>query len=1516
MGFRREVRDLMTGLCAGGSEATGRPGTSTRARRHRRCELSTVAGACALLAIAYAFALGGSPALAATGHEFRSSLSEAPVGTHLQEPGALAVDHADGQLFVADPATGMVDVFSSGGAYVTQFGGGALLAAGMAVDEASGEVYVADSYQDAVLVYKPNGSGSYQLLSEWSGEHLPGEEFGEVAAVAVDNSKGAFAGDVYVLDGENPEISVGAVDVLKPKPAGPEEAQEGEFQRRISSPKLEAPNALALDAATGRVLVGDSEKGEIYVFSAEGALEEKLTGKGQPFGSFRGKEEEGNNIDALAVEEASGDIYVAEAQHHVMSQYGPEGQWLGWVTSAAAGQALQEPRGVALDASGELYLADAGARLVDVFGSAVVVPDVATGKATKPARTTAILNAVVDGDGKAAKYSFQWGASEALGQSTAPQSGGPGEEAFVSTLEGLHAGATYYFRVVGENENGANYGIIRQFTTLPAVEDLITEAATNLQPESATLAGTLKPGGVDTHYFFQWGTSISYGSQTPLLDAGSGPEKLPVQANLEGLAPNATYHYRLVGENSFGTTYAEDRSFATSGPPRISDEPPSPVGHEEATLHAKINPDELATTYRFQYGETSAYGSEAPPGGQGIGAGSTPVAVSATLSALKIGTTYHFRVIAENAAGTTAGPDQRFTTVPPALIDSESVAEVNTSEATLQSEIDPLGHDTHYYFQYGSESCQADPAGCTDLPAPPGTDIGAGETDQPASVQLKELEPGTTYYYRVLASNTLGVSEGVEHTFTTKQGVTPLALPDNRAWEMVSPPDKQGAPVEALTREGGLILASEDGNSFTYVVNGALGEETRGNRSPEWQQVFARRGPHGWSSQDIVTPSSKAKGVTLGQTPEYQYFTPDLSTALVEPAEITVDAEPPLAPGVKQSTSYLRDNETGTYMPLVTEANTAPGTVFGREVHFVSATPDLSHIVLASAVALTGPSSAPGLYEWSGGALQLVSVLPDETPAKGLIELGYSHTAADAISNDGTRIIWTTDEAEPKLGHLYMRDSATGETVELDVAHGIGEPPGAGTARFQSASSDGSRVFFTDRQRLTADSSAEPISNKPDLYECEMIEEEGTLACHLSDLTAARGENEHANVQGLLLATSQDGASTYFIAQGVLAENENGNGEQAKAGKDNLYEAHYDGAEWTTTFIATLASEDDPEWEGFRVSNTAFLTARVSPDGRYLAFMSAAPITGYDNVDVHSEKPDEEVYLYDSASARLTCVSCNPTGARPAGVLDAEGVGEGLGLLVDRRKVWFGRWLAGNIPGWTAENITGALIQSRYLSDSGRLFFNSPDDLVPAAINHKEDVYEYELSGTGTCESRSGACISLISSGASANESAFVEATPNGGSAFFVTSAQLLPQDTDTAFDIYDARECSEASPCLTPPSPAPPRCGETGTCRPAQPAQPAPLGPSLASTSPSGSGNLGSHPATAEQGTKALKATSKPLTRAQKLSNALKVCRRLRSKNKRARCETHARKLYGAKTKAGKAKRSAVAHHDGGHGR
>ncbi len=832
----------------------------------------------------------------------------------------------------------------------------------------------------------------------------------------------------------------------------------------------------------------------------------------------------------------------------------------------------------------------------------------------------------------------------------------------------------------------------------------------------------------------------------------------------------------------------------------------------------------------------------------------------------------------------------------------------------LTAQIDPSGSDTRYNFEYGATSCSEDPPACT---ATAETDIGAGFADQAENLELQNLAPGS-YHYRVTAANAHGATSSSERTFTILDTVS--GLPDSRAWEMVSPPDKH-APIEPLTGAGGWIRASEDGNALTYLADGALTEEAQSNRSPEQQQILTIRGREGWSSQDLATPQSNAQGIDPGIPPEYEFFTPDLALALTAPFGDHVLAEPPLAPEATQNTLYLRDNSplkpgaseqelynqaqnnrgylAPGYLPLLTESNVASGTQFGKQISFVDATPDLTHVVIESSVALTGSRSGPGLYEWAERKLHFVSVLPSGAAAP-FPALGYFDVHATAIAGDGARVVWTNRE-EDKAGHLFVRDIANGATLQLDAAQGGQPEPQHGSAEFQTASSDGSRVFFTDKQRLTRDSTAEPgaeNAGKADLYECEVAEENGKLACRLKDLTVDPNPGEHAAVQGLLLGANEDGSSIYLVARGVLAANESGNGETAQHGGDNLYELHHDGAGWSTTFIALLSNEDAPEWQGGEKANTTFLTARVSPSGRYLAFMTAAAPTGYDNLDQNSGKPDEEVYLYDSGTASLTCVSCDPAGTPPVGVLDSEAAGqEGLGLLVDRRRAWTGHWLAGSIPGWAAESVETALYQPRYLLDDGRLFFNSPADLVPQATNHKEDVYEYEPAGVGSCEGASGGCVALISSGTSAKESAFLEATPNGSDVFLLTVAQLLPQDTDTAFDIYDARVCTQESPCLRPPSPSPAGCSTSEVCRPAAPLEPASVGASGSATF-SGSGNL-LRPPPSNHEVSGLRTSSKPLTIAQKLSNALKACRKQHAKKKRKVCEALARRRYPPRRKA-----------------
>jgi hypothetical protein len=942
--------------------------------------------------------------------------------------------------------------------------------------------------------------------------------------------------------------------------------------------------------------------------------------------------------------------------------------------------------------------------------------------------------------------------------------------------------------------------------------------------------------------------------------------------------------------------------------------------------------------------------------------GDSPVPVTANLSGLQPGTVYHYRLDATDANGTNSGQDQEFTTLGPG-IHGESVVNVTSSSATVQAQINPDKADTTYYIQYGTSTSYG-----TDVPTPPGPSIGSGESDQGVSVPLEGLQPDTTYHYRVVAVNGVATVEGADEIFTTQLAGGALALPDGRDWELVSPPNKNAALIGALEEEGGVVQASEDGGAVTYGVAGAIGSDPAGNRAPEWSQVLSVRSSGGWSSQDIAPLHEAATGIEVGELSEYKVFSPELSLGLVEPKGETPLSPPVLKGETQEKTIYLHADapikpeaslegeaspeaiygeakKSGGYLPLITAANVPPGTKFGQKelyITFVSATPDLSHVLFISPEALTSNAFKNGqersIYEWAGGALQLVSVLPDGKPASEEAAatgralqpaVGYEEQdVRHAVSNDGSRVFWSSGARGGATGegHLYMRDVARGETIQIDVPES-GVAGSSGEPHYQTASSDGSKVFFTDQERLTADSTASSVEGDADLYECEVIEVAGgEPACKLTDVTVDHNPEENAGVQNLVLGSSEVGSYLYFVATGVLSDVANGEGERAVPGAENLYVSHYAGGEWTTRFIAALSSEDAPDWNmreeeeeaGQRyTTNSAdlrYLTARVSPDGRYVAFMSEKSLTGYDNTDANSGQRDEEVFLYDANAGRLLCASCDPTGARPVGVLDGSYL-LGHQLLVDQPEVWVERWLAGSIPGWTPMNRVSALYQSRYLSDNGRLFFDSADALSPHVttpareepINGEqvkvgtENVYEYEPQGIGSCGSSSetfsessGGCVGLISSGTSSEESAFLDASASGGDVFFLTASQLAPGDYDTALDVYDAHGCTEASPCLAAPAVPSPRCNSGESCRPAPSPQPAGLGASGSATF-SGAGNLGP----AKDG--ALPSTTakpKPLTRAQKLSQALKACRK-KPKRKRVACEKQARKKYGAKPRA-----------------
>ena len=825
---------------------------------------------------------------------------------------------------------------------------------------------------------------------------------------------------------------------------------------------------------------------------------------------------------------------------------------------------------------------------------------------------------------------------------------------------------------------------------------------------------------------------------------------------------------------------------------------------------------------------------------------------------------------------------------PPAApkVEDQSILDVASGSATFSAKVNPRGRRTEYRFEYGPTTAYGESSPIPD--ALVGSDFGAAQV----SAHPQDLLPQTLYHVRVVAHSELGSVDGEDLTFTTQPLGGELSLPDGRAWEIVSPPSKEGADI-FLDAEVPL-QAAVDGSAITYVTNVPTEPQPQGNVGGGpvgGVRVLSSRSGASWSSLDIEPPYKEAPGVTAGQGEEYKFFSTDLAYGLIVP----IGGFNPLSPEATERTPYLRSNyakgedhgqcASSCYRPLVTASNVPPGTVFGGKsgetlepIEFVGATSDLSHVLLRSnsGVALTSMSMREQLYEWSDGRLQLVSVLPSSEGGGPALEVVSNGDAMHAISSDGRRIFWWSHS---NGNALYMRDTLAQETIRLDVADGGATNTELWPARFQIASGDGSRAFFTDAERLTEDSTVK--EGLPDLYVSDVNAQAGE---RLTDLTVDHNSGEAANVQGVA-GGSDDGSYIYFVAEGVLAPGATAGrcAQHAPGATCNLYVSHNNGHGWERPkLVAVLSAEDLPDWS----SSLSRLTARVSPDGRYLSFMSNRRLTDYDTRDAVSGNADEEVYLYDAQAGKLVCASCNPTGARPSGVE------VGLDRLINGARVWEQtRWLAANIPGWTGYDLSGSQYQARYLDNRGRLFFNSSDALVPQDVNATEDVYQYEPISVGSCTTAnttyndlSGGCVSLISSGISPNESVFLDASETGGDVFFLTTAKLVSQDFDAGSDVYDAHECTSTVPCSSALVPPPP-CSTGDSCKAAPSPQPGGLGPPSSATF-AGAGNVTTPPPP--------KVARRSLSRVQKLSRALKVCTKKSKRKQRVACERLAKKRYG----------------------
>jgi DNA-binding beta-propeller fold protein YncE len=1174
---------------------------------------------------------------------------------------------------------------------------GSLEPNGIAVDQASGQTYAADSEAQAVDVFE---TSTGDQLAGLDGSLTPAGGFGARLSVAADDA----TGDVFVLDS--------ADDVVDEFDSG------GAYICQI----------------TGAAIPSASE--------CNG-----LAGSETPSGAF-------SNPDGIAVDQATGEIYVGDAADEVLDVFGSGGEYLRQISLApVAGElAASEPQGLAVsDFNGRVYLTNVVPAAVFVFDAAGSFVETMSGADT-PAGSfgaAAIVAVAVQNSSGRIFVATTDSESPALDVFDA-------EGAYLPVRFGrsfthpLGLGFDQAGGILDVGDVPAAPLVIGTFGPAAIVPDVTTSAPGAVGPHGATLNGSVGPDEIPlTECFFEWGTSTSYDHTAACVPAaGAIPADSaahPVSAELSGLQAGTTYHYRLVAANANGADQGADELLETPPPPAIGGVEAIGLTPSGADLVAQIDPQGFDTTYRFEYGTDVSYGTSIPVPDGDIGSGSGPVAVSQHVSGLTAGTTYHFRVVATNADGTTTSADHVFVFLAPE----------------------------------GGQSCPNE-----------------------------ALRTGLS-----------------------------AALPECRAYEMVTPVQKNGALIGALTF-GPVPDVSAAGDGLILGADQCFGEVAActAERVNSGTPYRFSRGEGGWGAA-ALSPSAEAFEVNT-----WWNYDADTRTSLFSmPTERDGG-----------DVFYAREPD-GSFQAIGPLAPPRPDPGFRavEAIISIAMTPDASHVVYTNDSVWPFSSGEPSksLYEYVGrnNTAPLLVAVSGGQGSHDLIsacgsQLGELEVLGSALSEDGRTVYFTSEHCPEGTGandsipvpveELFARvdnESADAHTVAISQPLALpGGLPDAGctttacrenieveanwrSAGFQRASGDGSKAFFLSPQQLTDDAGQDPEpSDHGNSAGCSSTT--GTNGCnlYLYDLDRPPGHNlldvssgaltpAGPQVQGVL-ATSPDGSHVYFVAKGVLTAQANPEGRHPVEGADNLYVYERDGAQpdGRLSFISDLLEADHDSWQN------ADQIANVTPDGRYLVFTSHAALTP----DVTRTDGAAQVYRYDALSQALTRISVGERGFND----DGNG-GAGDATIV---------------PGLAGYRHADVRSDPTMSDEGSRVSFMSSVALVPGALEsvligqgpqeepeYAQNVYEWHDGQ-----------VSLISDGrdtssqpaelcASPSSVCLIGADRSGQNVFFGTADPLVTGDTDTQEDFYDARvdggfatapqpaPC-EGEGCKGPPNPAP----------------------------------------------------------------------------------------------------------------
>ncbi|HET7590465.1 MAG TPA: fibronectin type III domain-containing protein [Solirubrobacterales bacterium] len=1315
------------------------------------------------------------------------------------------------------------------------------------------------------------------------------------AQISVDNSAGPNAGDIYVTQSPRRLVSVfspSGAYLTQITEYAPDETQEVSFAPAFGAGKWTSESTFELGdlpSACSRSSTGAiSWDGTSALLLAENVLAALETVCGR---NFRVADKATLGLPLLI--EFTNTLGNAVQPPLTCTHLSGPGASCAVVTTVpghSPSLALAEPRGVAVDAAGAFYIG-AGELRIDKYAPAASPPansdssinfgsvesfattSIGSGMcnlASGTASTAGSIFAAKCGSGAVEKrdaatgaVAYSFGAARIV--AVDPETGNPiiapastvasEYEAGVTaptvarstlTAEGTIQGIAFSKSAGDVYVSRAGSSTIDVFGPAIFPPEIKPLAASPVSGTEATLRASVNPkDDALTECKFEYGLTTAYGSTVSCAQGVPTDGNFhPASAQVNGLTPETTYHFRLLAANGAGQTQGADREFTTS--PTVATEPADPIGDTTATVNGTVNPDgSRFTTCIFEYLTADQYFANLEsPTGQAWSGPNAPQSqdcspapgsiepdfsdhpVNAALAGLAKGTTYHFRLLATKGSTTYTGSDRSFTTLGPPIVSETVPLQVDQSSATLQATVDPDGFSTIYRFEWGPTAAYGRSA-----PAELEPSLGSGTGKVFATAKIAGLQEAGTYHFRIVASNSSGMTTGPDATLETLDG---CGFVQNRCLELVSPADK-GPLAEAgeiLLKSQRLFQPAAFGSKVNYVLNPGLPDSTAGG-----EVVYqATRGGAGWQSSQLSPPTLAASPVNSNQSGVIRYSSADLGCTYFSSRQPLTEDAPRSTIEAGKENLFLRRPDA-SFVLLTPRPYADPEAT--HQLGVAGASADCERVVFFVEGSADFAGLGGGLYEWDHGVLRSISLIPGATgpvpatPGAGFgnywnavgtdcAEAGVDHGAC--VPSDESRVVFTaTSQEGTDNGRQAIFLYSGGGEDALDISQKNGGAPHDDLGAFyQTASTDTTKVFFLANYGLAGapvgpvgpcdggnGQKASPTAGTGAGCDLYLYDESRPGGERLVDLSAvATPAIEAANEGGAAVAgvldASDDGSYVYFAARGqlVLGQGDTYAENMAGEGSYNIYLSH----EGALSYVGRLAQAD---WGGngaqvgiWGSTTRPGWSSRVTPDGRHLLFQSTANVTGYESGGAL------EAYLFSAPGSgtpdgNVTCVSCRHDGRLSLGRVGQEG-----------------------LAPLTNNGLAAApLNPPRRLTDDGsEVFFWSPDALALGAEEGGLNLYEWHdgqvslltlgVSDTGQ-ELREGV----------RRQAAFAGAGADGEDIYLASPRSLEPQDFDQRLDLYDAREGGGFAPAAPPPSACDP-LGE-GSCQgagsPAGTASPAP---------------------------------------------------------------------------------------------